>query len=203
MTTTTISDPQSTSPTRRTPRPSGVAQTSSLLASQTAPEVGKRLLYAGSPGFGASIVAHDFHPAALAKWPGTFPPDALELCLNLAGCGRIRHAGRSLDFESRSAGFYGPGKSGCEAWRDPGQRHQFIVMQFSRSFLRERLSGFDGAAIPLNVGPGTRLGGLSGSHPHCQPGANDGPAAAAAGPSKRATALVSKPGPGTDGGVFL
>src|SRR5258706_10416284 len=125
------------------------------------------LLYAGSPGFGASIMAHDFHSAALAKWPGAFPSDALELCLNLAGSGRIHHSGRSLDFESRTAGFYGPGKSGCEAWRDPDQRHQFIVIQFSRSFLRERLSGFDGALHPLIerlVRAGPRLGGLSESH---------------------------------------
>ena len=124
-------------------------------------------LYAGSPGFGAAIVAHDFQSVGLTKWPGAFPSDTIQLCLNLAGCGRIHHAGRSLELESRSAGFYGPGKSGCEAWRDPDQRHQFIVIQFSRSFLHERLSGFDGALHPLIerlVRAGTRLGGLSESH---------------------------------------
>ncbi|MGH7978823.1 MAG: helix-turn-helix transcriptional regulator [Limisphaerales bacterium] len=110
---------------------------------------GWRQLYGEFYDLGVSIEWHDFEAAKIFEWSRSFHPGSLELCLNLAGEGSIRCAETSAKFEPLTAGFYVPGKRELRAWRKPGQRHNFITVEFSRQFLRDPLLQCDGALHPL------------------------------------------------------
>jgi AraC family transcriptional regulator len=112
---------------------------------------GWRQLYGNFHELGVSIEWHDFelNSNTTFEWSRSFHPDSLELCLNLAGHGFIRCAGSAVDFEPLTAGFYAPGKSELRAWREPGERHRFITVEFSPRFLRDHLFQCDGALHPL------------------------------------------------------
>lgn len=112
---------------------------------------GWRQLYGNFYDLGVSIEWHDFDLDANAtfEWSRSFHPNSLELCLNLAGHGFIRCAGKIMDFEPLTAGFYTSGKNELRAWRKPGERHRFITVEFSPRFLHEHLLQCDGALHPL------------------------------------------------------
>jgi AraC-like DNA-binding protein len=110
---------------------------------------GCRLLYGGFGETGVSIEWHEFRPASAFEWSQSFHANSVELCLNLAGHGSVRAEDSQIDFEALTAGFYLPGKKALRAWRDPGQQHRFLTVEFSSGFLREHLSSCDGALDPL------------------------------------------------------
>jgi AraC-like DNA-binding protein len=114
-------------------------------------EDGWRQLYGNFRELGVSIEWHDFElrPDATFEWSRSFHPDSLELCLNLAGHGFVRCAESTVDFEPLMAGFYAPGKNELRGWREPGERHCFITVEFSPRFLRGHLFQCDGALHPL------------------------------------------------------
>lgn len=101
---------------------------------------------------GVSIEWHDFLPATAIEWSRSFHPDSLELCLNLAGQGSVRHQEGVLEFEPLTAAFYSPGRNALQAWRSSGQQHRFVTIEFSASFLRQQLAACDGALHPLVEG---------------------------------------------------
>jgi len=108
---------------------------------------GWRQLYGNFHELGISIEWHDFELNANTtfEWSRSFHPDSLELCLNLNGHGFIRCAGRTVEFEPLTAGFYAPGKNELRACRKAGERHRFITVEFSPRFLRDHLFQCDGA----------------------------------------------------------
>jgi AraC-like DNA-binding protein len=67
----------------------------------------------------------------------------------MAGRASIHGAGRALEFDPLTAGFYSPGNQQLQAWREGGQRHRFITVEFSPQVLREHLASGDGALHPL------------------------------------------------------
>jgi len=108
-----------------------------------------RPLYGGFYDLGVSIETHDFQTETKLDWSRSFHPESLELCLNLSGDGAISHGDKTAEFKPLTAGFYKPGKHSLRAWREAGQRHQFITIEFSSGFLREHLAASDGALHPL------------------------------------------------------
>ena len=112
------------------------------------PEIGdgSRLLYSS---LGVGIKGYDFETTGVFEWSRSFQPGRLELCLNLAGTGFIRGVQSGVEFGPLTAGFYMPGEMELRAWRQPGQRHRFITVEFSRPFLRNHLLPCDGALHPL------------------------------------------------------
>lgn len=126
---------------------------------------GWRQLYGNFHEMGISIEWHDFElePGTICEWSRSFHPESLELCLNLAGRGSIRHAEGTVDFEPLTAAFYAPGKNELRASRKSGERHRFITVEFSSRFLREHLSRCDGALnglVEKLLLPGTAPAGL-------------------------------------------
>ncbi|MBU6410421.1 MAG: AraC family transcriptional regulator [Verrucomicrobia bacterium] len=105
----------------------------------------------GNDEQGIGIEGHDFEldSDAVYEWSRQFQPDCLELCLNLAGEGSIRHAEGGVDFEPLTGGFYAPGRNELRAWRKPRQAHRFVTARFSRKFLRDHLLPCDGALHDL------------------------------------------------------
>jgi AraC-like DNA-binding protein len=114
-------------------------------------EDGWRQLYGNFHELGVSIEWHDFELKGNATfaWSRSFHPDSLELCLNLTGHGFIRCAGSTVDFEPLTTGFYAPGKNELRGWREPGERHRFITVEFAPRFLCDHLFQCDGALHPL------------------------------------------------------
>lgn len=110
---------------------------------------GFRHVYGDFYDLGVCIDWHDFESAIKFDWSRSFYPNSLELCLNLAGDGRIRSAEGGIDFQPLTTGFYIPEKNGFKAWREPGQRHRFITIGFSLPFMRQRLAASDGSLHPL------------------------------------------------------
>jgi AraC-like DNA-binding protein len=53
-----------------------------------------------------------------------------------------------MEFAPLTAGFYLPGARALKAWRQPGQRHQFITVEFTPRWLRGQLGACDGALHP-------------------------------------------------------
>lgn len=113
---------------------------------------GWQQLYGGYYDLGISIEWQDFELPHAFEWSGSFHPDSLELCLNLAGHGSICCAENAVGVEPLMAGFYLPGKQALQAWRDAKQRHRFFTVEFSLRFLREHLGSCDGALHPLVEG---------------------------------------------------
>ena len=125
---------------------------------------GWRQLYGGFYDLGVSVEWQEFELPHAFEWSRSFHADSLELCLNLAGHGSVGCGESVVNFEPLMAGFYLPGRTALQAWRDAGQRHRFLTIEFSRRYLRQQLSKCDGALHPVvedfvrGGAPRTRLG---------------------------------------------
>jgi AraC-like DNA-binding protein len=88
---------------------------------------------------GWSFEWHDFEPATRVEWGKSFHPQGLEVCLNLSGAGHIATRKDELEVRPESAVLYLSGETPLTAWREAGQRHQFLTAEFSVDFLRRNL----------------------------------------------------------------
>src|SRR5260221_633349 len=113
---------------------------------------GWRQLYGDFRNLGVSVESHEFELAGELDWSRSFHPESLELCLNLDGCASIQCEEKGVAFEPSTAAFYLPGREKLAGWREPGQKHRFITVEFSAGFLRKHLAGCDGALHPLVEG---------------------------------------------------
>jgi AraC family transcriptional regulator len=98
---------------------------------------------------GISVEWHDFACAEPRDWARTFHPDSVEICLNLSGHGRVTWGDQSALFGRLTAGFYAASADGISAWRLPGERHQFLTIEYSRHFLEENLGSSMAALHPV------------------------------------------------------
>jgi AraC-like DNA-binding protein len=90
-------------------------------------------------GMGWSFEWHDFESVTRVEWGKSFHPQGLEVCLNLSGAGHIATRKDELDVRPESAVLYLSGETPLTAWREAGQRHQFLTAEFSVDFLRRNL----------------------------------------------------------------
>lgn len=100
-------------------------------------------------GMGWSFEWHDFESAARVEWGKSFHPQGLEVCLNLTGSGRLVTKKGELDVRPESAALYLCGDAPVNAWREAGQRHQFLTAEFSVDFLRRNLPRGIGQVRPF------------------------------------------------------
>lgn len=98
---------------------------------------------------GWSFEWHDFEPTVRVEWSKSFHPQGLEVCLNLAGSGRLATKKGELDVRPESAALYLCGDAPVNAWREAGQRHQFLTAEFSVDFLRRNLPRGMGQVRPF------------------------------------------------------
>lgn len=102
---------------------------------------GWRQLHGSFQQLGVSFEWHDFECDAPFDWARSFHPNSVEVCLNMAGSGRIVHQKQTADFAPLTAGFYRQGRAPLTAVREGGERHQFITVEFSTPFLKQHLNG--------------------------------------------------------------
>jgi AraC-like DNA-binding protein len=110
---------------------------------------GWRPLLGGFRDLGVSIEWHDFRLDHDVDWARSFHPGSVELCLNLAGSGRIHDGQRETLIQPRSLAFYFAGDPPLTATRKAGERHQFVTVEFSAAFLSRQFSGLSDALHPV------------------------------------------------------
>lgn len=108
-----------------------------------------RQLFGDFARLGLSFEWHEVPPDQEIDWAPSFHPDAVELCLNLAGTAEVSAAGETLRLEPWSAGFYRQGRPGLEARRLPGATHHFITVEFAPEFLSRHLHKSSADLHPL------------------------------------------------------
>ncbi len=107
---------------------------------------GRRLHGAASAP--VSLEWHDFRTERPLDWGASFRPQTLEFCLNVEGCGSVGAQGQS-DYVSRSSGYYSLLDDPLPATRCAAQRHQFVSVQVSRSYLLHQLADSESDLDPL------------------------------------------------------
>ena len=110
---------------------------------------GWRHLHGSVTGAGVSFEWHDFKTHTEFDWGKSFHPASLEVCLNLAGNGRVTFNGQSADFAPLTVGFYRRGDEPLRASRQAEQHHQFLTVEMSFDFLRQHLGDFAPSLHPL------------------------------------------------------
>ncbi|MHB8521477.1 MAG: helix-turn-helix transcriptional regulator [Limisphaerales bacterium] len=137
--------------TRSARRQSGEGQSAWLRESAFWQSAGGtwRRLFGGFDDAEVNIEWHDVQPVSDLEWSRSFHPGSVELCLNLSGHGSMRRQEASVCFEPLTAGFYLPGAPSLIAWRQAGERHQFVTVRFPAHYLRHHLAQCDGALHPL------------------------------------------------------
>jgi AraC-like DNA-binding protein len=98
---------------------------------------------------GVSFEWHDFKTNAEFDWGKSFHPGSLEVCLNLAGNGRVAFHHQEVAFTPLTVGFYRRGEQPLRARREADQRHQFLTVEMSFDFLRRCLSDVVTSLHPL------------------------------------------------------
>jgi AraC-like DNA-binding protein len=106
-------------------------------------------LFAGFRERGFSVEWHSFQCPFQFDWARSFHPRSLEICLNLAGRGRLGRGPTAVELAPRSTVFYWCGDTPPEAWRLPADRHEFFTVELSQPFLARRLSGHEPGMHPL------------------------------------------------------
>jgi AraC-like DNA-binding protein len=110
---------------------------------------GWRHLHGSVRGVGVSFEWHDFKTHGEFDWGKSFHPGSIEVCLNLAGNGRVAFNGQEVAFTPLTVGFYRRGEQPLRAARQADQRHQFLTVEMSFDFLRRHLGDFAQTLHPL------------------------------------------------------
>ncbi len=100
-------------------------------------------------GMGWSFEWHDFEPTTRVEWGKSFHPQGLEVCLNLSGTGQLATKKSAVAVRPESAALYVSSDAPLTAWREAGQRHQFLTAEFSVDFLRRNLPRGIGQVRPF------------------------------------------------------
>ena len=127
-------------------------------------------LHGNVRGAGVSFEWHDFETHEEFDWGRSFHPRSIEICLNLAGHGRVSCQRRETTFTPLTVGFYRRGEQPLRATRQAHQQHQFLTVEMSFDFLQRHLADFASSLHPIvrevvsgpsekpGVAPATRLG---------------------------------------------
>jgi AraC family transcriptional regulator len=107
-----------------------------------------RPLYGNFSQLGFSIEWHDFECNRTLEWDRSFHPDGVEICLNLAGNGRLAFNGTQVELPPLSQVYYYRGDQPLRAWRLPCGRHQFLTVELSRDFAARHLEGRESVLEP-------------------------------------------------------
>lgn len=110
---------------------------------------GWRPLFGNYRELGFSFEWHEFTAQAEFDWSRSFHPGSVELCLNLAGRGKLADDRQEVELPPQSFAFYFQGQPPLTATRAAGEEHRFITVEFSPAFLREHFQKADGHLHPL------------------------------------------------------
>jgi AraC family transcriptional regulator len=125
---------------------------------------GWRPIFGNYHDLGFSFEWHDFSTGQDLDWSRSFHPKSVELCLNLEGVGKVRDGQGEVEIGPRSYLFYYQGEPGLSAIRVAGQKHRFLTVEFSPSFLKEHFGAQNGnldamiGEVVRGAAAGARLG---------------------------------------------
>lgn len=108
-----------------------------------------RRLFGSFRDLGYSIEWHDFTAKRDFDWAQSFHPGSLEICLNMTGRGEVRAGNQVLEFDEATAGFYLQNEACLRAIRRGGERHQFLTVELSWSFLERHFLPSESGLHPL------------------------------------------------------
>jgi len=108
---------------------------------------GRRKLY-GSAGSGLRVEEHSFRIHSALDWGEGIQAETLEICLNLAGSGRVQDGKASASYQSRTLGFYGLTDSSLSAVRSARESHTFVTLGWSREGLSRQVAGLEDSLSP-------------------------------------------------------
>jgi AraC-like DNA-binding protein len=98
---------------------------------------GWRPLFGNFRRLGFSFEWHDFTQATELDWARSFHPGSIELCLNLDGTATLKDGRQSAELGTRTFAFYHQGKPSLVAVRRANERHRFVTVEFSTTFLEQ------------------------------------------------------------------
>ena len=98
---------------------------------------GWRPLFGSHRELGFSFEWHEFTATQEFDWARSFHPGSVELCLNLAGRGKLSDGRQSIELLPQTLAFYYQGLPPLTATRNAGEEHRFITIEFSPTFLHE------------------------------------------------------------------
>jgi AraC-like DNA-binding protein len=123
---------------------------------------GWRPLFGRFQELGFSFEWHDFRSATEFDWSRSFHPGSVELCLNLAGSATLESSEGRVTLAPRSLAFYHQGTPPLKARRGADEHHQFITVEFSKSFLSQHFKPVPAGLHPLILGAMQESEGPSG-----------------------------------------
>lgn len=98
---------------------------------------GWRPLFGNFRRLGFSFEWHDFACVDELDWARSFHPGSVELCLNLDGTATLQSGQQSVELPAKTFAFYHQGEPPLAATRRAGERHRFITVEFSPTFLEQ------------------------------------------------------------------
>lgn len=108
-----------------------------------------RQLGGGLARVGFSFEWHELEPTVPLNWAQSFHPSSIEICLNLQGSGWVAAGRQRIEIGPETAGFFGTEGGRLAGQRLARQRHQFLSVEFSLTFLRDRLAAHHEQLHPL------------------------------------------------------
>jgi AraC-like DNA-binding protein len=130
---------------------------------------GWRPLYGDFHDLGFSFEWHDFRLEQALDWARSFHPNSVELCLNLSGTALLNDGLNRVTLSPRTLAFYHAGTPPMSAARLPGERHQFVTVEYSAGFLahhfHEQAADLHPMIRGVMTGEPTRSQGVLLSHP--------------------------------------
>jgi AraC-like DNA-binding protein len=110
---------------------------------------GWRPLFGSFRDLGFSFEWHEFTAREEFDWARSFHPGSIELCLNLAGRGKLSDGRQNVELLPQTFAFYFQGQPPLNATRQAGEEHRFITIEFSPAFLAEHFRGQAANIHPL------------------------------------------------------
>ncbi len=109
---------------------------------------GWKPLWSGYEREGFSLEWHDFFTSKSLDISGSFHPDSVEICLNLAGEAAFQLGKEPRKLNAGGAMVYAPGTRQLQCTR-LGGHHQFLTIEISRDYLKRRFE-----CMPEGLEPG-------------------------------------------------
>jgi len=110
---------------------------------------GWRPLFGSHKDWGFCFEWHEFTANEAFDWSRSFHPNCLELCLNLDGNGKLHDGRQTVEILPQAFTFYFHGNPPLTAWRNVGELHRFITVEFSSAFLQDHFRRYADSVHPL------------------------------------------------------
>ncbi len=112
-------------------------------------ESGWQPLFGSYRNLGFSFEWHEFTTKEDFDWAQSFHPGSIELCLNLDGRGTLGDGERTVELLPQMCSFYFQGSPPLSATRHAREKHRFITVEFSPTFLETHFASQTESLHPL------------------------------------------------------